>query len=242
MSTITRRQVVTGAAAGTAIALLSGTDARAATLIHRLAPINNSYDGVLHAGKPPTDRTVWLTFDDGGTWTQVDRLLRTLAATNVRGTFFPTGQWAAANQSLIRRMKAEGHLVGNHSWSHPDLLRLSSTSVANQIRWADQWIVPNTWPKLFRCPYGNGAFTARINSLLSARGYHDCYWTCDTADWSGVSANTIIKRAVWGDRTSPRANARGVVLMHMSGRNTGAALPGVIAGLRRRGLVLPRRV
>lgn len=227
--------------AGVPAAHQMGERAAVTSAAHTLSRLDNSSDGVLHAGKPRSDRTVWLTFDDGGSFTQVDSILRTLAATDVRGTFFPLGNWARSNPTLIRRMKAEGHLVGNHSYDHPQLSRLSTAAVIREITDAERYIVPNTSPKLFRCPYGDGAFSTRIRDILTARGYQDCYWTCDTQDWSGVSASTIVRRVLQGDSTTPRASERGVVLMHMSGRHTGEALPSVISGLRSRGLTLPPR-
>ncbi|WP_166191381.1 polysaccharide deacetylase family protein [Metallococcus carri] len=69
--------------------------------------------------------------------------------------------------------------------------------------------------------------------------YQNCFWTCDTRDWTGASAARIVRRAVYGDATTVRADAGGVVLMHMNGKHTGEALPDLIAGLAARGLTFP---
>ena len=76
-----------------------------------------------------------LTFDDGNVgWTNLDSMLATLKSYNVRGRFLPTGQWAAANPSKMAAIRNAGHLLGNHTYSHPALNRpVRSSSVRWQI-------------------------------------------------------------------------------------------------------------
>ena len=65
-------------------------------------------------------------------------------------------------------------------------------------------------------------------------------WTVDPRDWAGAPAATIVRRVRRGDAITPPVRAGGVVLMHLNGDHTGAALPGVIAAVRARGLTLHR--
>jgi peptidoglycan/xylan/chitin deacetylase (PgdA/CDA1 family) len=220
-------------------------EATAVATVHRIAPINHSRDGVLHAGKLRTDKTVWLTFDDQGSAAQVDAILKTLTAQNVRAVFFPTGSFARANAKLIQRMKAQGHYVGNHTYSHAKLTKLSVAQIKSEIDKAAAYIRPNTTPKLFRCPYGAGSYSPMINKILAARGYQNSFWTVDTLDWDKSSASVLIRRVRDGYRSSngtwnPPVAARGVVLMHMHGRHTGTALPGIIKAIRGKKLLLPK--
>jgi peptidoglycan/xylan/chitin deacetylase (PgdA/CDA1 family) len=233
-NTVTRRALLAGGAA-TSLLLFSEQAAQAATW-----PILTTRDGILHAGKPLTDRTVWLTFDDYGSSTQVKSILNTLHAYNVRAVFFPIGSFARYHPDLIRLMKSQGHRVGNHTYDHKDLTYLTNSRIKWEIDTAAHYIGPNTTPKLFRAPYGNLAFSSRLTTILKARGYQSCYWTVDTRDWSGSSAATIIRRVRYGDFYTPPVHARGVVLMHMHGRYTGQALPGVIKAVHARGLTMPR--
>ena len=80
-----------------------------------------------------TSDRVWLTFDDGGSPAQVRRILATLAGNRVKGRFFFTGAWAASNPALIRRIRAEGHVLANHSYTHTALSMSSAGDVARQI-------------------------------------------------------------------------------------------------------------
>src|SRR3954451_19287849 len=177
----------------------------------------------------PPGRGVSLTFDDYGSTAQVKRIVAILDRNHVRGRFFPIGAWARATPSLVRYIEAHGHAVGNHTYDHPDLTRLSNAAVAREIAGGAQAYGS---PALLRPPYGAGAFTTRIRRAAAAQGLKVCFWTVDTRDWAGASAATIVRRGLPGDATTPPARADGVVLMHMFGRHTAAALQPMIDGLR----------
>ena len=182
---------------------------------------------------------VWLSFDDGSTPARVSQILSILHAYNVKALFFPLANWAAKYPSTMARIYGEGQVVGNHTYSHPDLTKLTDAQVSSQIR---RGVRGNVYPtSLLRPPYGSGAFTTRLYRLAAAQHYELCFWTVDTRDWDGSSAATIVRRVKTGDSTTPSARAGGVVLMHMQGPNTIAALPGIIKAIRAKGLRLPPR-
>lgn len=188
-----------------------------------------------------TGKTVKLSFDDGGSARQVNKILSVLKQKNVRALFFPTGVWAKNNPKLVKRIQEQGHIVGNHTFSHPDLTTLSTRSVKSQIK---RGVRGTTKPKLLRPPYGAGLYSSRIQLAAKALGYQLCGWTVDTRDWSSkTSAKDIIRRVTKGQSgITPRVHAGGMVLMHMHGRYTGASLARVIDGIHAMGLKLPRRV
>jgi peptidoglycan-N-acetylglucosamine deacetylase len=124
----------------------------------------------------PTSR-VWLTFDDGGSSSQVTSILGTLKRKNVKGRFFFRGDWAERNASLMRQIAADGHLLANHTHSHPPLSQASSAEVDRQIA---KGVQATTSPKLLRPPFAAGALTTRLESLAAKRGYRLCRWTMDT--------------------------------------------------------------
>lgn len=179
---------------------------------------------------------VWLTFDDFGTQAQVGGLVDTLARNNVRAIFFPVQNWAQRNPWLIVRMAFAGQDIGDHTYDHADFNSLSDAQIG--------WEIDNgaghspKGPMLMRPPYGDGAFTQRVNTIAAQHGFHVCYWTVDTRDWTGISASAIISAVQYGSVFTPPVQAGGVVLMHMDAPNTLQALQGVINAVRARGLQL----
>jgi peptidoglycan/xylan/chitin deacetylase (PgdA/CDA1 family) len=181
---------------------------------------------------------VWLTFDDGGSAHQVHRILAVLRAADVRAIFFPIGSWARANPGLVRQIGRAGHLVGDHTFSHVDLAKVSDATATWQIAHGEAH-GPGAAP-LLRPPFGSGAYTERVHDLAARAGLSLCTWTVDTRDWTGASAAHIVRAVAHGDRVTPPVRRGGVVIMHMNGEHTGAALPGVIRAIRARHLTLHR--
>jgi len=180
---------------------------------------------------------VWLTFDDGGSEAQVRAILATLARNGVRGRFFFTGRWAAANPSLLSEIEAGGHLLGNHSFSHAALNGLSAAAVLEEI---DQGIRATTTPLLLRPPSGAGAFSSRLASLAARRGYRLCRWTVNTGDHRGATADEIVERIREGDARTPPIAAGGNILLHGTGEHTSTGLQQIIDAVRAEGLTLDR--
>lgn len=201
--------------------------------------------------KPPTATTgnvdncwqsgsqVWLSFDDSASSAQLNSILNTLKKKNVKAYFFFRGDWAKSNPSLMKRIKADGHYVGNHTYDHPSLTSLSESGVRYQIK---NGIAGNSNPKLLRPPYGNGAKNANIQKIAGSMGYKTCYWTVDSKDWdkSVTTSSTVLRnRILYGDKYTPPVKPGGMVLMHGHGRYTASALPSLIDGIRARGMKLP---
>jgi peptidoglycan/xylan/chitin deacetylase (PgdA/CDA1 family) len=188
-----------------------------------------------------TGPQVWLTFDDGGSAQQIDRILAVLRREHVQAIFFPIGAWAESNRGLVRRIGRAGHLIGDHTQDHVDLAKVSDEKASSQIQRGETHTAGSV--PLLRPPFGAGAYTARLNSIAGSAGLQLCTWTVDTRDWTGSSAKTIVRRVAHGDAITPRVRAGGVIIMHMNGEHTGRALPGVIRAVRAHGLhlhALPR--
>ncbi|MGW4798187.1 polysaccharide deacetylase family protein [Nonomuraea sp. NPDC004297] len=120
-------------------------------------------------------KCVALTFDDGpGVYT--DELLRHLAAYRARATFFVIGQNVAAHPEVLRRTYEAGHEIGGHTWSHPDLTKLTAAAVRAQFARTDQAVKAaiGVTPKLIRPPYGALSASAKLRPLLVVvRKRHD---------------------------------------------------------------------
>ncbi|MEP6648997.1 MAG: polysaccharide deacetylase family protein [Lapillicoccus sp.] len=170
----------------------------------------------------PNPGKVLLTFDDGGP--KAGAILAVLDRYNIKARWFPTGQWAGANGGVIQRLIADGQMLGNHSYSHPQMY--ASLGRAELTRQVDLGYHPT---KVFRFPYGASDATSR--AIVTSRGYSICGWSIDTLDWRGNSADTIT-RIVTG-----QARPGAVVLMHMSFQADVDALPRIIDNLRGRGLI-----
>ena len=128
------------------------------------------------------EHRLWLTFDDGPHQTRTPALLDILRAAKLTATFFVVGARAAHQPDLLGRMVAEGHRVGNHSYSHARLTGLDEAAIRREIALTDAVIAPFTGPdKLFRPPFG--ASDARVERAAAALGYRTVLWTLDPEDW-----------------------------------------------------------
>jgi peptidoglycan/xylan/chitin deacetylase (PgdA/CDA1 family) len=166
------------------------------------------------------DGTIVLTFDDQGSKAQVEAILDILAENLVKAVFFPVGKWAEQNRELIDRMKAEGHLVGNHTYSHANLTKLSE----QEVRWE---IEHGAGRDLLRLPYG--ASNAVVESVAADLGYSIYGWNVDSEDWKGVTAQEIVETVI------REVKPGSVIVLHLQGKNTAEALKHLIPLLRQMG-------
>lgn len=175
--------------------------------------------------------TVYLTYDDGPHSTYTPQVLAVLRKHGVRAVFFQVGQNIATYPSITRSVRSAGHLVGNHTWSHPNLTYLSSTSVSSQLN-RMEWALGYR-PRCFRPPYG--ATNSRIATIIANRGQRQILWTVDPRDWSRPGTSTIVNRVL----ANVQAGSR--ILLHDGGGDrsqTVAATDILIPKLRARGFVI----
>lgn len=180
-----------------------------------------------------------LTFDAGANSAGLPSILRTLAAQGVRGTFFLTGNWAAANPAGVAAIVAGGHRLGNHSMTHPGFTGLTDAAIGQQLSGAEQAIrAAGGDPRpLFRFPLGDR--DARTIATVNAHGYLPVRWTVDTLGWKGSSGG--ITAQIVADRVLARLQPGEIVLMHIgSNPDDGTtldadALPGMIERIRQAG-------
>ncbi|UIX29238.1 polysaccharide deacetylase family protein [Streptomyces sp. GQFP] len=167
-------------------------------------------------------KCIALTFDDGPAAPETATLLKYLAQYKARVTFFTVGQNVAAHPELVRAEAKAGHEVGNHSWSHPDLTRLTPAQVRQQLERTTAAIKAATGkaPTLFRPPYG--AVNAQVKAATTLS---PVLWDVDTEDWkyrdSAKVAQTVITKASRND----------VVLMHDIHPTSVAAVPEILRTL-----------
>ena len=200
-------------------------------------PSSTFFRPVLIRG-PREGKRVALTFDDGPSPPFTEQILAILREQQVPATFFLCGRNVEKHPDLVRRLLAEGHAVGNHTYSHPYLFFKSRRRMAEEIDHAQDVIesVAGSRPVLFRPPCGARWFG--LVPTLRARGMHMVLWSAAGYDW---------KKDVEGiTRSALRELKPGAVLLLHDGRETRpaseidrsrtvAALPAIIAGTRQRG-------
>jgi peptidoglycan/xylan/chitin deacetylase (PgdA/CDA1 family) len=164
-----------------------------------------------------------LTFDDGPNPAWTPRLLEILASHDVRATFFLVGSHAQAEPELVRRIVAAGHLIGNHSWSHPNLALTPASRVKEELTRTSQTLEQITGApvRYFRPPYG--ARRPAVLRLARSLGMTPVLWNAMTSDWKEPSSEAIAERLTRViDRLERRGRAANIVLHDGSHRGLGA--------------------
>jgi peptidoglycan-N-acetylglucosamine deacetylase len=175
-----------------------------------MAP-NGQWYGRTFTGLKPGTKQLALTYDDGPNDPHTLRLLDVLARHNVRATFFLVGNYVKQRPDIAREVVQAGHVVGNHSFSHPNLIFASASQARMQLRECEQALsdAVGTHSRLFRPPFGG----RRPSTLRIARalGLEPVMWRVTGWDWKGKPAEYIERRV--------RDQVRGgdVILLHDGG-------------------------
>jgi peptidoglycan/xylan/chitin deacetylase (PgdA/CDA1 family) len=162
---------------------------------------------------PPRPNELALTFDDGPNPAWTPQLLDIFAAHNAHATFFLVGKFAQAEPALVRRIADAGHLIGNHSWSHPNLARISSRRIREELTRTRDTLEQLIGKPIcfFRPPYGaRRPVTLRIAKEL---GMTPVTWNAMTNDWEEPSADRIASNLIGKiERNRQRGYATNIVL------------------------------
>lgn len=172
---------------------------------------------------PDIGRAMVLSFDDGPDPLYTPHILDTLRKHDVRAMFFLCGEMAHDNEDLVRRIADEGHTVGNHSWTHPLVTKLSRAGVTDELGRTSEVIekITGAPPLWYRAPYG--AWNRNSFEVGAALGMEPMAWTVDTLDWTVPGTDSIVRRVRAG------AGPGVVVLSHDAGGNRSQS----VAALRR---------
>jgi peptidoglycan/xylan/chitin deacetylase (PgdA/CDA1 family) len=206
-----------GAAAG--LALAAGGCAYAA-----LWPASRIFGQSFIAPRQPGELA--LTFDDGPNPAWTPRLLDVLANYSVRATFFMIGNHAESEPALVRRIVAAGHLIGNHSWSHPNLALASGRRIELELVRTSQALeqIAGKPLRLFRPPFG--ARRPIVLRIARKLGMTPVLWNAMTSDWSNPSADSIARHLIRSIDRAERAGSAANVVLHDSSHLDRAAYRG----------------
>ncbi len=202
-------------------------------------------------GQPANAHRVALTFDDGPDSRWTPQILDTLRSRGAKATFFVVGQNVDTHQRLLQRIYNEGHEIGNHTYTHPNLALTTERRARIELDATSSLVeaVLNRRIAFFRPPYFGDAEPSTDAELVpvgiaSRRNYWTIGLHVDGEDWKELPPDSIIK-LVLERRTLPNAinalaqdSARNVILLHDAGgdrHNTVAALGPLIDSLRARG-------
>ncbi|MER6220646.1 polysaccharide deacetylase family protein [Streptomyces sp. 900105755] len=137
-------------------------------------------------------RRMMLTFDDGPNPNYTPHILDTLAKYDVRAMFFLCGECIVVNRELVARMAEAGHVVGNHTWTHPLLTTLNRRAIRDEMTSTSD-AIEDTYgerPQWFRAPYG--AWNRAAFQLGAEMGMEPMAWTVDSTDWTEPGTRTIV--------------------------------------------------
>jgi peptidoglycan/xylan/chitin deacetylase (PgdA/CDA1 family) len=139
----------------------------------------------IYGGRKDGIREIVLTFDDGPSSKNTPKILDLLSQHGIAAVFFVVGEKleTQTGRAIVARAKREGHTIGNHSYSHPNLRTLAKDKIVDQITRTHDLIqeCAQARCRLFRPPYG--AINTLVGEVLHEFGYTQILWTVDTMDW-----------------------------------------------------------
>jgi peptidoglycan-N-acetylglucosamine deacetylase len=178
-------------------------------------------------------KRVALTFDDGWNLEHTQQIFAILQAKHAPAPFFPVGRAVLRHPLTWHRIAAAGFPIGNHSWNHDDLSKMSAAKAQADMvksRTAIERTIGVPAFAAVRPPYG--AYDKPFLDAAEAAGMRAVVlWNLDTDDWTGITPRKVARAALKAGRGS-------IIVMHTDKANTVKALPRIIDGLRRKGFTL----
>lgn len=179
-------------------------------------------------------KSIALTFDDGPNAKYTEEILNLLDQHHAKATFFVTGGSVKAYPEILKKVFDQGNVIGNHSYSHPLITKLSSNAFAKELNNTNQTIyrVIHVYPVLFRPPYGMS--NARSNAILQQLGYKKITWDYMVNDYEANKTTAIIIATNVIKHARPGA----IITMHDGGNNrekTVQALSQILTTLSKEG-------
>jgi peptidoglycan-N-acetylmuramic acid deacetylase len=180
----------------------------------------------------PDKKVVYLTFDEGYENGYTASILDSLKANNVKAAFFVTGHYLDSQPALVRRMVDEGHIVGNHTDTHPSLPSISNEQIKEEIRSVEQkyeGVTGRRDLKYFRPPQGE--FSERTLTSTWKAGYHSIFWSMAFADWVPLPGGAQEAYQSVMDNTHNGA----LILLHAVSKDNTEAMDRILKGIKAQG-------
>ncbi|MBE1443683.1 delta-lactam-biosynthetic de-N-acetylase [Paenibacillus sp. OAS669] len=180
-----------------------------------------------------TQKELYLTFDNGYENGYTGRILDVLKEHKVPAIFFVTGHFVKDRPELVKRMVEEGHLIGNHSWSHPDMSQISNERLREELEKVQAEVGKLTSQKemhYLRPP--RGIFNNRILAESKSLGYTSVFWSVAYRDWDPKTQKGW-KYAY--DNVMSQLHPGAVILLHSVSSDNAEALGRIIAAAKEQG-------
>ena len=186
--------------------------------VNVIKPINNQIDS--------NEKRIALTFDDGPHPVVTPQILAILEKYNAKATFYMLGTRVEHTPDIVKQAFEAGHEIGNHTWSHPKLPKLSAEQILSEFQTTEDVIrnVVGEPTATFRPPYG--MTSDFVNSVLPA---HMVYWTIDTEDWRHRDPQLLLPSV------KDHLHNNAIVLMHDIHQSTADGLESLLAYLQAEG-------
>lgn len=188
--------------------------------------------GALYKGRPDA-KVAYLTFDNGYENGYTESILNTLKKENVPATFFLTGHYVKSATPLVKRMIADGHGIGNHSYGHPNMANLSEARMKEEWEKFDGLLREQTGMK--RTVYARppeGTFNEKVLAKGNELGYRHIFWSVAFIDWH---ANKPRGRQYAYNELMTQLHPGAVILMHTVSPDNAEALPDFIRDAKKQG-------
>ncbi len=168
------------------------------------------------------ERKIAISFDASWGAAYTPALLEILRENDITTTFFLTGFWVEKYPEMVKEIKAAGHEIGNHTYSHPHLNSLEPEQIKMELERVGHMIYELTeeQPDLFRPPFGE--YSDKVIRTAEECGYRTIQWSVDSLDWQELGVEAMVKRVT--EKLHPGA----IVLFHNNGKYTAEALPDII--------------
>ncbi|MFC5404791.1 delta-lactam-biosynthetic de-N-acetylase [Cohnella soli] len=180
-------------------------------------------------------KELYLTFDNGYENGYTAQVLDVLKAKQVHAAFFVTGHYVKDQPELVKRMVQEGHIVGNHSWSHPDMTQISDHLIKEELAKVQTRVAELTGQKemrFMRPP--RGIFSERMLNSSRTSGYTNVFWSIAYKDWE-VNQQKGQEHAY--RMVVSQLHPGAVILLHSVSKDNAEALGRIIEDARKQGYV-----
>lgn len=187
-----------------------------------------------HTGAQPVGEGKLALTLDCGPWADAEIaswILDLLEKRGIRATVFFSGKFVEKHPQVVAKAVAAGNQVGNHTYSHPDLTKLSPEVIVQEVEKTQSLIEKaaghEVTPLYFRPPYG--ATNKKVEEAIRSLGFRSVMWTLEALDWQeGATVEKVV------DRVLKKAKHRAIILMHIT-KITQEALPTILEKLKAQG-------
>lgn len=175
------------------------------------------------------DGKISITFDCAWDAEDMESILSTLKNHNCKATFFVLGTWAEQNPDTMKKIVADGHEIGNHSYNHTHYTAMSQNEMLSDIDKCNKAIKDTSGisPALFRAPSGD--YNNSVIEIAHSKNMEYIQWSVDSLDWRGLNCEQMLERII------PKTKSGDILLFHNGTAHTAQSLDKILTELEKKG-------